>query len=291
MIQHLLRTGAALILLATLVAACGDEQVEVADTGPLEGTYVGQEIWISYGPAKRGENVLRTGRTREEALSIAEGLHQRVAEGEDIGQLAMRYSNAQGGAGRGYTGPLPADRAQPTVRDRALAALAIGALSPVIEWFDGYWFARRVDMETGRALETEWERAARLRARFRVIGLLYRGAWIPDAEARELVTRTRAEAVALADSVMKELRAGASFAELAARVSEDGLSARNGGIAVITNQDRTTTEWFRRQDPRFPRSVLEAAFTTPVGELHPEIIVSPRGVFVVKVEGLKEVRQ
>lgn len=291
MTQPPLRTAVVLLLAAWVACGCGDGNGSGEAAGPIEGTYVGQEIWISYGPAKRGENVLRTGRAQDEARALAADLHRQVVAGADIGELAMEHSNAQGGAGRGYTGPLPVDRAQPTARDRAIASVAIGELTPVVEWFEGYWFARRVDMATGRALEEAWLRAARLRARFRVIALLYRGAWIPDAEAREKVKRTRPQAVAIADSMLKQLRAGVPFEELARRVSEDSLSAENGGIATVMNPDKTKTEWIRRQDPRFPRSVLEAVFTTPVGEVHPEVIVSPRGVFVVKLEGLKEVRQ
>ena len=291
MIQTPWKVGIVLLLAACLSGACSDGDEPVQPAGPIEGSYVGQEIWISYGPAKRGEDVHRTGREQAEALAIAEDLHRRVLGGEDIGDLALLHSNAQGGAGRGYTGPLPVDRAHPTARDRAVASVAIGELTPVIEWFEGYWFARRVDMQTGRALEAAWQRAARLRVRFRVIALLYRGAWIPDVVAREKVKRSRAQAVARADSVLRQLAAGASFEELARRLSEDGRSAANGGIAVTLNPDGMTTEWIRRQDPAFPRSVLEAVYTTPVGEVHPEIIVSPRGVFVVKVEGRKELRQ
>lgn len=291
MIQHPIRTGAALVLAAWLAVGCGDGPGTPADDGPLTGTYVGQEIWISYGPAKRGEDVLRVGRSKAEARALAEDLHRQVLAGADLGALAMRHSNAPGGAGRGYTGPVPVDPARPTARDRAIARAEIGELTPVVEWFEGFWFARRVDLETGRTLEAAWERAARLRARFRVIALLYRGAWMASGEARDQVKRTRAQAVAVADSALKQIRAGVPFEDLARRVSEDGPSAANGGLVTTRNADQTTTEWIRRQDPGFPRSVLEAAFTTPVGEVHPEIIVSPRGVFLVKVEERKELGQ
>lgn len=291
MTRHPLRTWAVLFVAASLAAGCGDGEGKPGAGGPIEGTYVGQEIWISYGPRRRGEGALRVGRSQAEAQAIAEDLHRRVLAGEDIGDLAMRFSNLQGGAGRGYTGQLPVDRARPSARDRAIASVDVGEVTPVFEWYEGYGFARRVDTETGRELKAVWQQAARLRARFRVIALLYRGAWIPDPDAREKVTRTRAEAVARADAVLKEIRGGAPFEDLARRVSEDGPSAARGGLATVTSPDRTTTEWIRRQDSHFPRSVLEAAFTTPVGELHPEVIVSPRGVFLVKVEGRRVIGQ
>lgn len=292
--MNLIASRSALLVLlvaALLATACGNGDAPRAPTGPIHGQYVGQEIWISYGPAKRGEGVKRIGREKDEARRLVEGLHERVLAGEDIGDLALRHSNAPGGAGRGYTGPLPVDAARPTARDRAIASVKIGQVTPVVEWMEGFWFARRVDLETGRSLEKAWFRAQRLRTRFRVIAILYRGAWMVDEEAKGKVRRTRAQAVARADAGLRELKAGASFEEMAELLSEDGPSAKRGGLAVARQPDRSTTEWIRRQDPGFPDSVLEAAFTTPVGELYPEVIVSPRGVFLVKVEGRREVAQ
>lgn len=280
-----LAVAAALVLAG--LASCGEGPE--ADEGPLRGPYVGQEIWISYGPAVPGEGVRRTGRSREEAQEIAERLHAQVLAGADIGKLAQEHSNLPGGVAKGFSGVLPRDPAHPDERDRAISRAAVGEVTPVVEWFRGFWFARRVDVATGAELAKLFGHERRLRARIRVIALLYVGAWIPDAEARAKVKRTRAQAVALADSLLKRLKAGASFEELARRASEDGPSARNGGIVTIPVGPGKTTEWIRRQDPGLPASVLEAAFTTPVGELCPHVIVSERGVFVLKVEERREV--
>jgi len=278
----------ACLLLALLAAGGGCGHGEDGASGPLDGPYVGQEVWISYGPAVPGEGLRRTGRSREEAQAIADDLHARVLAGADIGKLAQEHSNLPGVA-KGFSGVLPRDPAHPDERDRALAHAAVGEVTPVVEWNRGFYFARRVDLATGAVLARLFEHERRLRARIRVIALLYVGAWIPDAEAREKVKRTREQAVALADMLLKKLKAGASFEELARRHSEDGPSAKNGGIVTIPVGPGLTTEWIRRQDPGVPASVLEAAFTTPVGELCPHVIVSERGVFVLKVEERREV--
>lgn len=293
MIQIRPRPGFLVLLLAVCLAAgCGDWHEADRVEGQLEGTYVGQEIWISYGPAKRDEqDVVRTGRPKEEAQRLAERLRGEVSKGADIGKLAMQHSNAPGGAGLGYTGRLPVDPAHPTARERALASVPIGGLTPVFEWREGFGFARRLDLAQGEALKQHVMQLLRQRARFRSIALLYQGAWIPDAFAKDKVKRTREQAVARADAMLRELKAGASFEELARLHSEDADSARRGGIVAVRSPDGSTTEWISRQDPHVPASVLEAVFSTPVGQLYPEVIVSKRGVFLVKVEGRKAVDQ
>lgn len=280
--------GTALLLLCLVATGCGEGDEE---TGRIGGRYVGQEIWIGYGPGRKGEKVRRTNQSREEARALVEDLRTRVLRGEDIGVLARRHSNLMGGVADGFSGLLPHDANAPDARDRTIVSVAIGEVTPIIELYEGFWFAKRVSLERGEELQRAFVRAARLRTRFRVLALLYAGAWIPDAEAREEVVRTRAETVALADSLLRRAKAGEPFDELARIYSQDAPSADRGGLAAVQQPDGSWTQWIRRQDPAFPGSVLEAAFTTPPGEIHPKVIVGPRGVFLVKVEEQREMDQ
>jgi PPIC-type PPIASE domain len=273
---------APLLGLGLLLSACGHDDPSDA---PEPGPQVGQEVFLTYEAPEFAAFGHRVDRTKEEARALAEQLHARVVAGEDAGPIARDYSNAPGAAADGFSGRLPHDAAHPDARDRAIAATRVGGITPIVDWKGGWWFAKRVDLETGKRLERLFLEVGRRRVAVSAIALLYRTAWIPDAEAREQVKRTKEEAVKLATGILRQLQAGGSFEDMARADSEDKDSAERGGAIVLPGDDAKPTKWLRLQDPRVPHSVLEAAWETPVGQVHPRVIVSPRGVFLVRCDG------
>ncbi len=282
----------AALLVFLLVPACGDGAGEAASRasiprrGPLKRPIVGQEIWISYFSPHAQPYGRATGRPAGEAKALADELRARVRAGEDIGALAREYSNAPFAAADGFTGVLPRDEAKPTVCDRALASLPVGGVSEVMDFRSGYWFGARIGLARAAELEALLIREQGVRARFRSIALLYRGAWLADPSLRDRITLSKEEAVAKAQRLLERLAAGDSFDELARRHSQDA-TAKAGGVVSVVRPGGKRTSWVRRQETQIPKSVLDVVFETRVGRVHPEVIVSPRGVFLVLVEERK----
>jgi peptidyl-prolyl cis-trans isomerase D len=80
-----------------------------------------------------------------------------------------------------------------------------------------------------------------------------------------------------AEDIAKQLKAGASFAELAKKYSEDPGSAQNGGLLPPLTRGRTVPEF------------EQAAFNTPVGQTT-EIIRTSYGFHIVHVEAKQQAR-
>ncbi|MBC8259081.1 MAG: SurA N-terminal domain-containing protein [SAR324 cluster bacterium] len=92
---------------------------------------------------------------------------------------------------------------------------------------------------------------------------------VPDASAEEL-----AEKRAQLDELLAQIKAGASFEELAIKHSEDGTAANGGDLG-----------WFKPGEmvPAFET----AAFALAAGEVS-EVVQSPFGLHLIKVDELKE---
>jgi len=90
-----------------------------------------------------------------------------------------------------------------------------------------------------------------------------------QVHARHILTSDPAKAQAL----LNELRAGANFAALAQRESEDLSTAANGG----------DLGWFPRGVPLMPPEVVEAAFALQPGEIS-DVVQSEQGYHLIKVE-------
>ncbi len=84
-------------------------------------------------------------------------------------------------------------------------------------------------------------------------------------------TMTTAEAVQLADSLIKEIQNGADFAELAKKYSGDTYSKEKGGDIYYITAGQVIPEF------------EEAAYKTKVGEIYPKPIKTKYGVHILKV--------
>jgi peptidyl-prolyl cis-trans isomerase SurA len=75
----------------------------------------------------------------------------------------------------------------------------------------------------------------------------------------------------LAEAVLDSIKHGADFAEMAKKYSEDMYSKMKGGdIYYITGGE-------------LPKSLEDAAYNTPVGQVYPELVRSPYGYHIIKV--------
>ena len=87
---------------------------------------------------------------------------------------------------------------------------------------------------------------------------------------RVLDSETRDQAAAALD----ELKNGAKFADVAKKSSEDKLTAEKGGkIGVI-----------KRDSDKLPAEFIEAAFSLEAGQTSSEVVESPFGLHIIKVD-------
>ena len=98
----------------------------------------------------------------------------------------------------------------------------------------------------------------------------------PDANGK-VDQKGVAAAHAKADDIEKQLKAGANFADLAKKYSEDPGSAKDGGLLPPLTRGRTVPEF------------EQAAFNTPVGQTT-GVIQTSYGFHIIHVEGKQEAR-
>lgn len=181
-------------------------------------------------------------RSQPEARKLAEEVRAKAeAPGADWSALVRDYTDdlrskdRDGWAGIAIEGTV--NGPMKPVAD-ALFEVAEGALTPVIETTVGYHVVRRASsVDTARASH---------------ILVPWRGA----QRAVPTVTRTYEEARALAQQVLARLRAGESFAALAAEHSSCPSRAQGGDV-----------KWVERNEPQFAWEFERAVFALPVGGL------------------------
>ena len=156
-------------------------------------------------------------RDKARALEEARGYVDKLKAGSDFGATARGHSDAPtSGARDGYLGTFK--RAEwpdmhAAVRD-AVYGLQVGAFADQpVEAPYGYVVLQRCPIE---------------KARSRHILIRYKGA----ERAPVAITRSKDEAQALARDLLKQLRKGADFAELAKTKSEDTSAIRGGDIGI-----------------------------------------------------------
>ena len=274
--------GAALALLVGLLGGCGDEEAPSApepDAAPREGPWVfGQEIWVKYESAAHTAPEGRYPRKQEEAKALAESLRARVTEGADVGSLARANSNAPGAPVEGF---MVLDGQRPDERYSALKAIAVGEVTPILDFYGGYFFARRVAKERGVELWKRYEKEG-VSARALAVAVAYKG-MVPY---RHEVKATKEDAIAFAQSRLNEHLNGADFGDLAKRYTNDGYSRDHGGLIYMPRpwgwSDRVTPfdgSYLVNLSP----ILLDVIFHAQVGVTWPKVIVTDRGIFLVQV--------
>ena len=250
---------------------------------PVPGLYWGQEIWLTYKSEAYGDFGFRSHRSRSEALDLARTLCTAAHAGEDIGVLARKWSNGMGGIAKGFVVvPEPAHREDPDERDIALITTAPGAITPLIEWRGGFWFAKRIAAEKGRALGRLLEQEVSKRAQARVIHIHHRGAF-PRRAAFDQYTQQ--QAVQKAWAIIRSVNKGADFQDLARRHSNDQKTrARSGLLSTIDPITKRPTDWVRWGDRNFSQPLLDVILEKGVvGRIWPEPVLSGQGVDIVLV--------
>ncbi|MDJ0973127.1 MAG: hypothetical protein QNJ98_01530 [Planctomycetota bacterium] len=253
---------------------------------PIATVAAAQEVWIPFhDPSHRkgGANNPRglytpppPGITRERAKALAEAALEQARQGLGIGHLAWANSSAPWGRLGGYTGLLPASR-PPDARDKAVLACEVGALTPLIEWRKGYWFAQRIDDAQADRLQQRARSANRVRARARVIHVHHKGAWPQRFEFKKT---TREMALEIARGIIAKVQAGADFETLAREGLNNAVRLKQTGGLLVDKG----SEWVTWRTQAWGYELLEAILEdAPVGQVMPEPVVGHRGVEVVFV--------
>ncbi len=205
----------------------------------------------------------RPTRTRDQALEQAQRIAQRLRNHPELfAQLARELSedpatSSRGGSLGGISALSLYDR-YPQVLD-ALSTLKAGEVSRVVESAHGFHIFLRRDPPREETVS-----GARI-----VIGY-DEAPWLRAFLARwDIPIRTRAQALALAESVHAQARAGESFESLVHRYSDHEEALRGGDFG----------EWSTRQASTYPREV-EILQELKVGEVAPPLD-SPFGVEII----------
>ncbi len=184
----------------------------------------GSHILIAYKGARRAKPEVT--RTKAEALAFAKKLTAQIKKApKTFEALAKKHSNGPTGVRGGFLGSWRQGRMVPAF-DKAIAAMKIGDISaePVETPF-GYHVMKRMPLPPVHAGAH--------------ILIAYKGAM----RARPNVTRTKAEALALAKKLAVELKkAPKKFKEYAAKHS-NGPSAKRGGSLGKWKKGRMVPEF------------------------------------------------
>lgn len=249
---------AAALAIAIAVIGCGKKQDQPA---PQAQAPVGEQvrvrhILIEYRGAKGVPDTVK--RSKASADSLAQALHARIRAGEQLSTLAREFSDDPSAAEGGEIQPLQPGEA-PAEFERAAFALRPGELSDVIESPIGFHIIQRLGTTLMGAQH---------------ILIRYRGA----QSAPDSVTRTRTEALALAESVLAIVRKpGASFPIAAAGWSDDAETAGRGGYVgefVLG---------------RMMKSFEDATYALAEGAIS-DVVETPYGFHIIKRVKIEDVR-
>ncbi len=154
-------------------------------------------------------------RTKDEAKALAEEVRRRVTDGgEDFAKVASELSDCPSKAKGGDLGTFGSGDMTPSF-EAAAFALAPGEISQVVESPFGFHVIKGLKMERPFGA--------------RHILLMYKG----SERAPENVTRSKEEARAQIEELLKRLQAGEDFAKIASEVSDCPSKARGGDLGVF----------------------------------------------------------
>ena len=192
---------------------CGKEK-PAPPSGGTPGSQSGaDEVWvrhilIQYAGARGAPKTIQ--RTRARADSLARAIRGRLDKGEPFAALARQYSDDPSGADGGEVAPLQPGDAPPEFT-QAASAIRPGELSAVLETPYGFHIIYRRSHD---------------KVAVQHILIRYAGA----KECPDSIVRGRAEALALAQQILAEVRnPDTIFPAAAAAYSEDERTAGAGG--------------------------------------------------------------
>ncbi|MGQ9589363.1 MAG: peptidylprolyl isomerase [Planctomycetota bacterium] len=226
----------------------------IAKRLPVEERAVAH-VWIAYKGAEGARPAVT--RTKEEARALAEKvLEEARRPGADFSELVKKYSDdherlkeAGGFMGGVFT---KADlRGGREALGQAMFSLEVGGISDVVESPYGYHVLKRVRLEDCCV----WAKQ---------IVVQYKGA----RGAGRNLTRTKEEALKLAESLLEKIRGGANFEELAVEHSDhySGKQAK-GYVGPIMKG-------------LHPKPLEEAAFSLEVGDVS-EVVETEQGFHIL----------
>lgn len=185
-------------------------------------------------------------RGRDEAVRArAEALLARLRAGEDFAELARTCSEDPASARAGGDYSIFERGADDKLLKKAAFEAELGELLGPIESARGFHILQRVTPET---LDPALTESTQIRVRAILVG--YHGAF----GASPSVTRTAAQAVALADELRERILAGEDMAELARQYDDDRTGRERAG----------DLGWIHRFVPGLA-PYIQAAFLLPIG--------------------------
>ena len=172
---------------------------------PTGERYAASHILVTHAEAVGSAS--RSERSREEAETLARGLHERAVSGEAFAKLAREHSEGPSAPRGGRLGTFVTRTMVPEF-EAAVASVEVGAIAPLIETPFGFHVIRRdaVRRARGRHILVEW-----------------RGSWRSRSE------RSEDEAKERAFTALEAIRGGRPFGEVAREYSDEPVVDATGG--------------------------------------------------------------
>ncbi len=171
-------------------------------------------VLIAYKGAERAAGSVS--RTKDEAKALAETALKRITDGEDFAKVAGELSDCPSKARGGDLGTFPRGVMAPAFEDTAFA-LAEGQLSGVVESPFGFHVIKGAKVVVP--------------VTFRASHILIR--WKGTERCPPGITRTKEEALKLAEDLLKQLNDGGDFAKIAGASSDCPSKAKGGDLGVF----------------------------------------------------------
>jgi parvulin-like peptidyl-prolyl isomerase len=218
--------------IAALEAAlCSEELGQVSDVFECELGYAivwrltplaaASHILVAYKGAERAD--ASVSRTKEEAKALAEKIHKSVtADGQDFAKTATEMSDCSSKARGGDLGTFPRGAMAPEFEDVAFV-LGVGEISGVVESPFGFHVIKgaKVVKPAKPVAPIQWGASH----------ILIR--WKGTMRCPATVTRTKEEAKAEIDALIKRLNDGEDFAKLAGESSDCPSKSKGGDLGVF----------------------------------------------------------
>ncbi|MCP4602516.1 MAG: hypothetical protein GY847_18700 [Proteobacteria bacterium] len=197
-------------------------------------------------------------RTKEEALALAKDIHAKLKAGGDFAELAKKHSDCPSKDKGGDLGTFPSSAMAPAFT-QGLKAIRTGQISEPVETPFGYHIIKRQEVIEPITFSAS------------MIVVLHK-----DSKPNpENATRTKEEALAMANEVIVKLKSGADFAELAKKYSDHPSKMSGGNMGNL-------------ESDRIPEILGKSALALKIGEFTAEPLDTPIGYYVFKRQELAE---